>query len=176
MLRESEVLFLLGADELDMIERRSGFTVYIGSHGDVGAHHADVILPGAAYTEKSGTWVNTEGRVQMGRMAVPPKGDAKFDWAIIRALSEKCGRTLPYDSLDELRSKLFADHPTFAGIGHAPGADGADKFDPSKLGKAGKIKAKYCNPKLGQSASNTRSGSNVFATGETVGEKGVASY
>ena len=65
MLTGSEVLFLLGADELDMTQRKSGFTIYIGSHGDVGAHHADVILPGATYTEKHGTYVNTEGRVQL---------------------------------------------------------------------------------------------------------------
>jgi NADH-quinone oxidoreductase subunit G len=116
MLRESEVLFLLGADELDMIERRSGFTVYIGSHGDVGAHHADVILPGAAYTEKSGTWVNTEGRVQMGNRAGFAPGEAREDWAILRALSEALGKTLPFDSLAQLRASLYEAHPHFAEI------------------------------------------------------------
>lgn len=116
MLRESEVLFLLGADELDMLERRSGFTVYIGSHGDVGAHHADVILPGAAYTEKSGTWVNTEGRVQMGNRAGFAPGEAREDWAILRALSESLGKTLPFDSLAQLRAKLYEAHPHFAEI------------------------------------------------------------
>ncbi|MEP1207881.1 MAG: NADH-quinone oxidoreductase subunit NuoG [Rhizobiaceae bacterium] len=116
MLRESEVLFLLGADELDMMERRSGFTVYIGSHGDVGAHHADVILPGAAYTEKSGTWVNTEGRVQMGNRAGFAPGEAREDWAILRALSESLGKTLPFDSLAQLRAQLYEAHPHFAEI------------------------------------------------------------
>lgn len=133
-----KTIFSLSADEIAEADFGKTFVIYQGSHGDQGANRADLILPGTAYTEKDALWVNTEGRVQMGRMAVPPKGEAKFDWAIIRALSEKCGRTLPYDSLDELRAKLFADHPTFAGIGHAPGVEGAAKFDPSKLGKAGK--------------------------------------
>jgi len=116
MLRESEVLFLMGADELDMIERRSGFTVYIGSHGDVGAHHADVILPGAAYTEKSGTWVNTEGRVQMGQRAGFAPGEAREDWAILRAMSDALGKTLPFDSLAQLRAALYEAHPHFAKV------------------------------------------------------------
>ena len=116
MVRQSELLFLLGADELDMMERRSGFTVYIGSHGDVGAHHADVILPGAAYTEKSGMWVNTEGRVQMGNRAGFAPGEAREDWAILRALSEALGKKLPFDSLAQLREKLVQDHPHFAEV------------------------------------------------------------
>ena len=133
-----KTVFNMGADEIDEDAFGKAFVIYLGSHGDKGAHRADLILPGAAYTEKDALWVNTEGRVQMGRMAVPPKGEAKADWAIIRALSARCDRVLPYDSIDALRTKLFEDHPSFAGIGHAPGADGADKFDPSKLGKAGK--------------------------------------
>jgi len=118
MIRKSEVLFLLGADELDMMERRSGFTVYIGSHGDVGAHHCDVILPGAAYTEKSGTWVNTEGRVQMGQRAGFAPGEAREDWAILRALSEALGHTLSFNSLQELRRKLYEAYPHFADLGN----------------------------------------------------------
>ncbi len=123
MLRESEVLFLLGADELNMMERRSGFTVYIGSHGDVGAHHADVILPGAAYTEKSGTWVNTEGRVQMGNRAGFTPGEAREDWAILRALSESLGKTLAFDSLAQLRAQLYEAHPHFAEIDEIAASD-----------------------------------------------------
>ncbi|NKB51339.1 MAG: NADH-quinone oxidoreductase subunit G [Rhizobiaceae bacterium] len=123
MLRESEVLFLLGADELNMMERRSGFTVYIGSHGDVGAHHADVILPGAAYTEKSGTWVNTEGRVQMGNRAGFAPGEAREDWAILRALSESLGKTLAFDSLAQLRAQLYEAHPHFAEIDEIAASD-----------------------------------------------------
>jgi NADH-quinone oxidoreductase subunit G len=79
-----DVLFNLGADEIDIAP--GAFVVYQGSHGDKGAHRADVILPGAAYTEKSGTWVNTEGRVQVGQRAAFPPGDAREDWAILRAL------------------------------------------------------------------------------------------
>ena len=116
MLTATDVLFLLGADEMDFSGKTAGFTVYIGSHGDEGAHGADVILPGAAYTEKSGTWVNTEGRVQMGNRAGFAPGDAREDWAILRALSDVLGKKLPFDSLAELRKKLHADYPHFAEI------------------------------------------------------------
>jgi NADH-quinone oxidoreductase subunit G len=113
-LASMDVVFLLGADELDFSAKKAGFTVYIGSHGDAGASAADVILPGAAYTEKSGTWVNTEGRVQMGTRAGFAPGDAREDWAIIRALSDVLGKKLPFDSLGGLRAKLYASHPHFA--------------------------------------------------------------
>jgi NADH-quinone oxidoreductase subunit G len=135
-----DVLFLLGADEIDLSET-DAFVVYLGSHGDRGAHRADVILPGAAYTEKPGLYVNTEGRVQMANRVVFPKGEAREDWAILRALSERLGSVLPYDSLDQLRAKLFADHPTFGQVDYAPGAASAKGFDLSKLGKAGKLTA-----------------------------------
>ena len=109
-------LFLLGADEIDIAP--GAFVVYIGTHGDGGAHRADVILPGAAYTEKSGIYVNTEGRVQMaGRAAFPP-GEAREDWAILRALSDVLGHTLPYDSLAQLRQALFTGAP--ASAAHRP--------------------------------------------------------
>jgi NADH-quinone oxidoreductase subunit G len=85
--------------------------VYIGTHGDRGAHRADVILPGAAYTEKSGIYVNTEGRVQMANRAAFPPGEAREDWAIIRALSDVLGKKLPYDSLFALRQALFRTAP-----------------------------------------------------------------
>src|SRR5207253_4091769 len=104
-----DVLFLLGADEIDLGET-DAFVVYLGTHGDRGAHRADVILPGAAYTEKNGLYVNTEGRVQQANRAVFPKGEAREDWAILRALSDRLGQKLPYDTLSALRSKLFADH------------------------------------------------------------------
>ena len=132
-----DVLFLLGADECEA-SASGAFTVYLGSHGDRGAHKADVILPGAAYTEKNGLYVNTEGRVQMGERAVFPKGEAREDWAIIRALSERVGKTLPYDSLDQLRAKLFADHPTFGQIDYAPGSV-ATSFNLGGLGAAGDV-------------------------------------
>jgi NADH-quinone oxidoreductase subunit G len=101
-----DVLFLLGADNVAPAE--GTFVVYIGTHGDKGAHRADVILPAAAYTEKSGIFVNTEGRVQMVNRAGFPPGDAREDWAIIRALSELVGKKLGYDSLSGLRQALFA--------------------------------------------------------------------
>lgn len=116
MVDAMDVLFLLGADEIDLSARKAGFTVYIGSHGDNGAHAADVILPAATYTEKSGTWVNTEGRVQMGNRAAFAPGEAREDWAIIRALSDVLGRKLPFDSLGELRAKLYAAYPHFAAV------------------------------------------------------------
>ncbi|HEY3893401.1 MAG TPA: NADH-quinone oxidoreductase subunit NuoG, partial [Bradyrhizobium sp.] len=104
-----DVLFLLGADEVKVPD--GTFVVYIGTHGDRGAHRADVILPGAAYTEKSGIYVNTEGRVQMASRAAFPPGDAREDWAIIRALSDVLGRKLPYDSLAALRQAIFKATP-----------------------------------------------------------------
>lgn len=109
-----EFVFLLGADEVDTAKLENAFVVYQGTHGDAGAHCADVILPAAAYTEKSALWVNTEGRVQMGRRAAFPPGEAREDWSILRALSDVLGVTLPYDSLQQLRAKLFETHPHFA--------------------------------------------------------------
>ena len=111
---EIEVLYLLGADEIDTGDLGSAFVVYQGHHGDRGAARADVILPGAAYTEKDGTYVNTEGRVQQGRRAVFPPGDAREDWTILRALSGAIGRPLAFDSLAELRRRLRDAHPSFA--------------------------------------------------------------
>jgi NADH-quinone oxidoreductase subunit G len=132
-----DVLFLLGADEIDLSDS-DAFTVYLGTHGDAGAHKADVILPGAAYTEKAGLYVNMEGRVQMANRAVFPKGQAREDWAILRALSEPLGFKLPYDSLNALRAKLIADHPTFGQVGYAPGSKPAP-LDLAKLGQKGKM-------------------------------------
>jgi NADH-quinone oxidoreductase subunit G len=107
-----DVLVLLGADEIAVPD--GVFVVYVGTHGDAGAHRADVILPGAAYTEKSGTWVNTEGRVQVGNRAVFPPGDAREDWSVLRALSGVLGKALPFDSLGELRRRLYEVHPHMA--------------------------------------------------------------
>ncbi|MFN7390284.1 NADH-quinone oxidoreductase subunit NuoG [Brevundimonas sp.] len=130
-----DVLFLLGADEIETGASKA-FKVYLGSHGDRGAHTADVILPGAAWTEKPGLYVNTEGRVQMAERAVFPKGEAKEDWAILRALSERVGATLPYDTLDQLRAVLMRDHPTFGRIDYlAP----AGSFDVAGLGAKGEL-------------------------------------
>jgi NADH-quinone oxidoreductase subunit G len=118
-----EVLFNLGADEIDIAP--GAFVIYQGTHGDRGAHRADVILPAATYTEKSGTYVNTEGRVQMANRAAFAPGEAREDWAILRALSDVLGHRLPFDSLNALRAKLYAAHPHFAAIETVQPADGA---------------------------------------------------
>ena len=115
-----DVVFLLGADEIDVAP--GAFVVYIGSHGDRGAARADVVLPGAAYPEKSATYVNTEGRVQMATRASFPPGDAREDWAILRALSDVLKNKLPYDSLAGLRQALYKAHPHMLRVGQiAPG-------------------------------------------------------
>nr|WP_295462012.1 NADH-quinone oxidoreductase subunit NuoG [Mesorhizobium sp.] len=134
MMGALDVLFLLGADEFDMSRIGKAFTVYIGTHGDAGAHRADVILPAAAYTEKSGTYVNSEGRVQMANRAGFAPGEAKEDWAILRALSDVLGKRLPFDSLAQLRSKLYAEFPHFAEIDEIASTDAAGL---ARLAKAG---------------------------------------
>jgi NADH-quinone oxidoreductase subunit G len=122
---EIAAVYLLAADEIDTKRLGKAFVVYQGHHGDAGAHRADVILPGAAYTEKPGTYVNTEGRVQLGFRAAYPPGEAREDWAILRALSERLGMRLPYDSLDQVRSRLVAVNRTFAALDQQqPGAWG----------------------------------------------------
>jgi len=113
---EIEVMFLLGADEIDMSQFGDAAVIYIGSHGDKGAHRADVVLPAAAYSEKSATYVNTEGRVQMSTRATFPPGEAKEDWAIIRALSGYLKKPLEFDSLLQLRENLYGEHPHMANI------------------------------------------------------------
>jgi len=109
-----ELLYLLGADEIDTGNLGTAFVIYQGHHGDRGARHADLILPGAAYAEKDGTYVNTEGRVQLARRAVFPPGEAREDWRIIRALSGVLDHPLPFDTLGELRSRMSQAHPILA--------------------------------------------------------------
>ena len=137
-----DTLILLGADE---VARPEGvFTVYLGSHGDRGAQSADLVLPAAAYAEKNATYVNTEGRVQRAARAVFPKGDAREDWAIWRAVSALVDKPLPYDSLDQLRATLMADHPSFAGLDFAPTGLALDL---SRLGAAGPVSdAPFASP------------------------------
>jgi NADH-quinone oxidoreductase subunit G len=116
-----DVLFNLGADEIDIAD--GPFVIYQGSHGDRGAHRADVILPGAAYTEKSATYVNTEGRAQQTVRAVFPPGEAREDWTILRALSAEIGQPLPFDTLEQLRAKLYAAVPGLAALNSVAPAD-----------------------------------------------------
>ena len=145
MLKGMDVLFLMGADEFDM-SKVKGTVVYIGSHGDAGAHRADIILPAAAYTEKPGIWVNTEGRVQHGGRANFAPGDAKEEWAIFRALSAKTGKVLPFDSFEQLRSALYAEFPHMAQDGAVAPGDTGDVKALTK-GAGGKVlKASFESP------------------------------
>ncbi|MBK1656710.1 NADH-quinone oxidoreductase subunit NuoG [Paracraurococcus ruber] len=115
-----QALWLLGAEVDPAAIPQGAFVIYQGHHGEQAAARADVILPGAAYTEKDATWVNTEGRVQRGRLAVHPPGEAREDWKILRAASEALGKRLPYDSLDAVRARLEAANPVFAGPEFVP--------------------------------------------------------
>jgi NADH-quinone oxidoreductase subunit G len=112
--RAPALIFFLGADEVDFAPFAGSFKVFIGHHGDKGAAAADVILPSAAYSEKHGIYVNLEGRVQYSERAVFPPGDAREDWAILRALSDVLGKPLPFDDFTELRRALFEEFPAFA--------------------------------------------------------------
>lgn len=117
-LNEMGFVYLLGVDNdatLSNIHPHA-FVVYQGHHGDAGAHRADLILPGAAYTEKSGLYINTEGRVQAARQAIDPPGEARADWSIIRAVSDTCGHTLKFDTLTQLRERLISDYPAFGAV------------------------------------------------------------
>jgi NADH-quinone oxidoreductase subunit G len=136
-----KALFLLGADELDTSAFADTFTVYIGTHGDRGVRHADVILPGAAYTEKHGTYVNLEGRVQLSEMAVHPPGQAREDWTILRALSDVLGRTLPFDDLAQLRRAIVAEVPRLG----TPGLTPVDPL-PAFTGEAPKVSGEIAYP------------------------------
>ena len=125
---EIALVFLLGADEIDMERLGDAFVVYQGHHGDAGAQRADVVLPGAAYTEKNALYVNTEGRVQQTRLAVFPPGEAREDWKIIRALSAALGKRLPYDTHGEVRARMVEIAPHF---------DRIDAVTPARWGRFG---------------------------------------
>jgi NADH-quinone oxidoreductase subunit G len=136
---QAGLVYLLGADDFDMRMLGDAFVVYQGHHGDAAAHRADVVLPGAAYTEKDATYVNLEGRVQRARRAVFPPGAAKEDWAIIRALSLLVGKPLPYNTLAGVRERLEAVAPHFAQEGAvvaAPMSKDAPVFDANALSDA----------------------------------------
>jgi NADH-quinone oxidoreductase subunit G len=135
--REVQVVYLLGADEIDMERLGNAFAIYHGSHGDAGAHRADVILPGAAYTEKDAIYVNTEGRPQLAARAVFPPGEAREDWKILRALSAMLGKTLPFDTPQQLRAKLFGAHPHLALL---------DRIDPADLAAIERLAKQAAKP------------------------------
>jgi NADH-quinone oxidoreductase subunit G len=138
---EIDFLYLLGADEFDVAHLGRAFIVYQGSHGDAGAHNADVILPGAAYTEKDGLYVNFEGRVQRARRAAFPPGEAREDWAILRALSDVLGVRLPYDNRPQLLEALKKDAAHFANLGEAPVHADTSAATWSTVGESGVLDA-----------------------------------
>ena len=128
------MLLSLGADEMDYGAFAGSLKVYIGHHGDKGAHHADIILPGASYAEKDGTYVNTEGRVQFAEKAVFAPGDAREDWTILRALADALGVTVGFDSFAALQAKMIAAVPALgeeglADYGALPKADASAKAE-----------------------------------------------
>jgi len=123
----------MGADEVDVAD--GPLVIYQGSHGDRGAHRADIILPGAAYTEEQGLFVNTEGRPQLALRASFPPGEAKENWAILRALSAELGQTLPFDSMAQLRTQMIEAAPHLAMIDEVP-ENAVTMIKPKKLGKA----------------------------------------
>jgi NADH-quinone oxidoreductase subunit G len=134
---EITALYLLGADEIDTTQLGNAFVIYQGHHGDRGAHRADVVLPGAAYTEKTALYVNTEGRAQLARQAAFPPGQAREDWKIIRALAEVLGVRLPYDNQVALQTRMIEAVPAWRRLGvveSAPwvafGAEGAVNLAP----------------------------------------------
>jgi NADH-quinone oxidoreductase subunit G len=124
-----KLVLSLGADEVDYAQFADSTVVYIGHHGDAGARAADIVLPGAAYTEKAGTYVNTEGRVQFADKAVFAPGDAREDWTILRALADALGVSVGFDSFEELRAAMIAEVP-------ALGVEGLADYG-SKLPKGG---------------------------------------
>jgi NADH-quinone oxidoreductase subunit G len=128
----AEVVYNMGADEVEI--KPGAFVIYQGSHGDRGAHRADIILPAAAYTEENGLFVNTEGRPQLALRASFPPGEAKENWAILRALSAELGATLPYDSMAQLRQALVAAHPHLAALDEVAEND----WQPLPVAKPGK--------------------------------------
>jgi NADH-quinone oxidoreductase subunit G len=128
-----QVVLLLGADEVPARYFAGAYKVYIGHHGDAGAASADLVLPAAAYSEKHGTYVNLEGRVQRGERAVFPPGEAREDWSILRAVSELVGKPLPFDSFDQLHALMIREYP--------------------QLGRDGLIDLPWAPPKLDAKAS-----------------------
>ena len=138
---EIDFIYSLGADEFAADKLGRAFVVYQGSHGDIGAHNADVVLPGAAYTEKDGLYVNFEGRVQEAERATFPPGEAKEDWAILRALSDVLGKRLPYDNREALVAAIVAQAPHFATLDKAPVHGGADPALWNSLGALGPLDA-----------------------------------
>ena len=126
-----EIIFLLGQDNLDF-KKKDEFIIYQGSHGDRGANRADVILPSCAFSEESGIYVNTEGRPQISLKACEKIGEARENWVIIRALSEKLNCTIEYDNLIQLREKLFLEYPNLSSFNEVKKNNWINSFKYSK--------------------------------------------
>ena len=169
-----KVLLALGADEVDFTKFEDSLKVYIGHHGDKGAHAADIILPASAYTEKPGTYVNTEGRVQRGDKAVFAPGDAREDWTILRALAEALGVTVGFDSFHELRNAMFAQVPALAHDGEVAdyGAMASSvKGNASPTGAIpSPIKDFYLTNPIARASAVMQQCSNELLLGETLAE------
>ena len=135
-----DLVYLLGADECDTSRLGRTFVIYQGTHGDAGAHRADIVLPGAAYTEKTGLYINSEGRVQLAERATFPPGEAREDWAILRALSGLLGKPLPYNDVETLRKAIISDAPHFAQRDRLSASVGADPAIWERIGVPGTVK------------------------------------
>ena len=153
----AEVIFNLGADEVEISRdgANAPFVIYQGSHGDRGANRADVILPAAAYTEENGLFVNTEGRPQLAMRAGFAPGEAKENWAILRALSAELGKTLPWDSLAQLRQALVAAHPHLGAVGQVAdnGWTALELREPAKASFRNVIKDFYLTNPIARASS-----------------------
>jgi NADH-quinone oxidoreductase subunit G len=173
---EIEIVYLLGADEIDTTKLGSAFVIYQGHHGDRGAHRANVILPGAAYTEKSGTYVNTEGRVQQTRLAIFPPGEAREDWKILRALSEVMGHKLSYDSLAQVRCRLVQVNPVFGQVNQNPAPAAWGSFGAAGQVAAtafvGPIKNFYMTDPISRASETMARCMTAFANGTKTGTHG----
>jgi NADH-quinone oxidoreductase subunit G len=173
---EIETVFLIGADEIDTSRLAKAFVVYQGHHGDRGAQVADVILPGAAYTEKNASWVNTEGRLQRGKLAVFPPGEAKEDWKILRALSEVLGRKVPLDTLGQVRARMAELAAPLNAIDRVePAAWGAfgQAGDLDRAAFTSPIKDFYLTDPIGRASAVMAECSRLFVGGQELGATGT---
>lgn len=184
MTSTPKLLYLLNADEVKASDiPKDSFVIYQGHHGDTGACYADVILPGSSYTEKSATYVNTEGRSQLTRSAVSPPADAREDWKIIRALSEVAGISLPYDEIVDLRYRMSQISPslveydslceshslTSIGLGHLKKASHKHNKDPFTL----PISDFYLTDPISRASRTMAKCSRVFTHGEKIDQEKV---
>ncbi|MGE3290942.1 MAG: NADH-quinone oxidoreductase subunit NuoG [Geminicoccaceae bacterium] len=173
---EIDTVFLIGADEIDTARLGGAFVIYQGHHGDRGAAAADVILPGAAYTEKNASWVNTEGRLQRGKLAVFPPGEAKEDWKILRALSEVVGHRVPLDTLGQVRARMGELAPVLGAIDRVERAAWGALDGGGELGRApfaSPIPDFYQTDPIARASAVMAECSRIFAGGAELGATGT---